>query len=139
MKDEEKIKNEQEESEPTQAPTLPARNTVPECNDDMAPPLPSRNIAPEQVEQDKEDTYIPPPPPRRNVAPEPEPEEEEETAPWAVAEYDYEAGEDNELTFEEGDKIINIDFVDDDWWLGELEKTGEKGLFPSNYVSLHDH
>lgn len=136
MKDEEKIKNEQEESEPTQAPTLPARNTVPERNDDMAPPLPSRNIAPEPIEEDKEDTYIPPPPPRRSVAPEPEPEEEEETAPWAVAEYDYEAGEDNELTFEEGDKIINIDFVDDDWWLGELEKTGEKGLFPSNYVSL---
>nr|2K3B_A Chain A, Actin-binding protein [unidentified] len=57
-------------------------------------------------------------------------------APWATAEYDYDAAEDNELTFVENDKIINIEFVDDDWWLGELEKDGSKGLFPSNYVSL---
>lgn len=135
-KDEKGIETNQEESEPEQAPSLPPRNIAPESNDDVAPPLPSRNMAPEPVEEDKEEVYVPPPPPRRNVAPEPE---EEEVAPWAVAEYDYEAGEDNELTFEEGDKIINIDFVDDDWWLGELEKTGEKGLFPSNYVSLHDH
>lgn len=129
---------EQEEGEPEQAPSLPPRNATPESNDDIAPPLPSRNVAPESVKEDKEEVYVPPPPPRRNVAPEPEPQEEE-SAPWAIAQYDYEAGEDNELTFEEGDKIINIDFVDDDWWLGDLEKTGEKGLFPSNYVSLQGH
>lgn len=83
-----------------------------------APTLPSRNAA------------APPPPARRSVEP-PKP-----AAPSATAEYDYEAAEENELTFNENDKIINIDFVDDDWWLGELERNGEKGLFPSNYVTL---
>lgn len=72
----------------------------------------------------------PPPPPRRSVEPQASP------TPSAIAEYDYDAAEDNELTFEEGAKIINIEFVDDDWWLGEVESSGEKGLFPSNYVSL---
>lgn len=89
-----------------------------------SPSLPSREVASDSM---------PPPPPRRTTSHE-EPKEKE--APSALAEYDYEAGEDNELTFEENDKIINIEFVDEDWWLGELEKNGEKGLFPSNYVSL---
>lgn len=54
----------------------------------------------------------------------------------AIAEYDHEAGEDNELTFAEGEKIINIQFIDEDWWIGELQNSGERGLFPSNHVSL---
>ncbi|KAG0680097.1 hypothetical protein C6P40_002236 [Pichia californica] len=52
----------------------------------------------------------------------------------AVAEYDYEAAEDNELTFKEGDLIIDIEEVDEDWWLGSLN--GERKLFPSNYVTI---
>ncbi|GAV30378.1 hypothetical protein PMKS-003889 [Pichia membranifaciens] len=52
----------------------------------------------------------------------------------AVAEYDYDATEENELTFKEGDIINDIDKVDDDWWLGSLN--GEKKLFPANYVTL---
>lgn len=56
----------------------------------------------------------------------------------AVAEYDYEKDEDNELSFSEGDKIINIDFIDKDWWSGTLAKTGEVGLFPANYVTLSE-
>lgn len=109
------------------------------------PPPPARAAAPEQEEPEEEEEEAPapslpsrgavPPPPQR--AQEPAQEEEAETPlPWATAEYDYEAGEDNELTFSENDKIINIEFVDDDWWLGELESSGEKGLFPSNYVVL---
>lgn len=138
------------QSEPQEepaAPSLPSRNVEPQQEQEQeeeeeeeeaepvaAPPpsLPSRNAEPQD---EPEAEFIPPPPPRRNVEPEPEPETEE--APWAIAEYDYEAGEENELTFAENDKIINIEFVDDDWWLGELSTTGEKGLFPSNYVSLN--
>lgn len=52
----------------------------------------------------------------------------------AVAEYDYDADEDNELTFKEGDIITDIEKVDQDWWLGSLN--GEKKLFPANYVTL---
>lgn len=151
--EEEEVEEEEEVAAPP--PALPSRNTAPEPQEPaqqedeeeeeeeeevaaFPPALPSRNTAPEPTAEEseqEENTYVPPPPPRRNVEPEPEPEKEE--APWAIAEYDYEAGEENELTFEENDKIINISFVDDDWWLGKLEKTGEEGLFPSNYVALY--
>ncbi|KAK2736827.1 hypothetical protein FQN55_001416 [Onygenales sp. PD_40] len=52
----------------------------------------------------------------------------------ATAQYDYEAAEDNELSFPEGAKIENIEFPDEDWWHGEYN--GQRGLFPSNYVEL---
>ncbi|KAL4993563.1 hypothetical protein BDV10DRAFT_23034 [Aspergillus recurvatus] len=52
--------------------------------------------------------------------------------PTAKALYDYEAAEDNELSFPEGAEIINIEFPDDDWWFGEYG--GKTGLFPANYV-----
>lgn len=53
----------------------------------------------------------------------------------AVAQFDYEKAEDNELELREGEEVINIEMVDDDWWMGENSR-GEKGLFPSNYVEL---
>ena len=152
---------EEPEEEEAPAPSLPSRGAVPpppqraqepeeeeEEEEAPAPSLPSRNAAPEPEQEEPEEPEeeeapapslpsrgaVPPPPQR---AQEPAQEEEAETPlPWATAEYDYEAGEDNELTFSENDKIINIEFVDDDWWLGELESSGEKGLFPSNYVVL---
>ncbi|CAK7563896.1 MAG: actin binding protein [Sporothrix epigloea] len=75
-----------------------------------------------------------------HIAPPPPPEEpahketKTETLPWAYAQYDYEAGEDNELSFPEGAKVTDIEFPDDDWWFGHYE--GQSGLFPSNYVEL---
>ncbi|KAJ5160650.1 uncharacterized protein N7482_007654 [Penicillium canariense] len=54
--------------------------------------------------------------------------------PTATAVYDYEAAEDNEISFPEGVKIVNVEFPDDDWWLGEYN--GARGLFPANYVEL---
>ncbi|KAI9808990.1 MAG: hypothetical protein M1825_002279, partial [Sarcosagium campestre] len=56
--------------------------------------------------------------------------------PTAVALYDYEAAEENELSFPEGAKITDLEFPDDDWWFGR-HGTGS-GLFPSNYVQLED-
>ncbi|GAA5849460.1 hypothetical protein JCM8547_000459 [Rhodosporidiobolus lusitaniae] len=55
----------------------------------------------------------------------------------AIAEYDYDAVEPNELTFEKGDRFIRVEPIDPDWWLGETDD-GRKGLFPSNYVELID-
>jgi drebrin-like protein len=54
--------------------------------------------------------------------------------PSAVALYDYEAAEENEITFSEGEVIANIDFVSEDWWCGMARNI--TGLFPSNYVEL---
>ncbi|PSN63049.1 hypothetical protein BS50DRAFT_591260 [Corynespora cassiicola Philippines] len=53
----------------------------------------------------------------------------------AVAQYDYEKAEDNEIDLQEGETITNIDMVDEDWWMGTNSR-GEQGLFPSNYVEL---
>lgn len=53
----------------------------------------------------------------------------------AIAQYDYEKAEDNELELHEGERVTNIDMVDDDWWMGQNSR-GESGLFPSNYVEL---
>ena len=55
----------------------------------------------------------------------------------ALVQYDYEKAEDNELELREGEYVINIDMVDDDWWMGQ-NSSGETGLFPSNYVELVD-
>lgn len=53
----------------------------------------------------------------------------------AIAQYDYEKAEDNELELREGEEVTNIEMVDEDWWMGQNSR-GESGLFPSNYVEL---
>ncbi|KAI0022450.1 hypothetical protein F4780DRAFT_197998 [Xylariomycetidae sp. FL0641] len=53
----------------------------------------------------------------------------------ATAEFDYEAAEDNELSFPEGAKITNlIIYENEEWWYGHYK--GDQGLFPKDYVTL---
>ncbi|KAJ8456921.1 hypothetical protein ONZ51_g11835 [Trametes cubensis] len=83
----------------------------------------------------------PPPPPPAPPAPpapahhEPEPAAEEDLGSWAIALYDYDAGEDNEISFKEGDRITHIEAASEDWWQG-TDPHGNVGLFPANYVEL---
>ncbi|KAI8885354.1 hypothetical protein K501DRAFT_331963 [Backusella circina FSU 941] len=78
---------------------------------------------------------VAPPAPAAPPAP-PAPPVVAEEGPKAVALYDYDAGEDNEITFREGETITDIEFVSDDWWQGV--SGGRLGLFPANYVELKE-
>lgn len=82
----------------------------------------------------------PSPAPVRQSSPEPAPRPSQQAGAvagglTAIAQYDYEKAEDNEIGFVEGETISNIDQVDDDWWEG-TNAAGERGLFPANYVEL---
>lgn len=90
-----------------------------EGDDDAgAPPLPSHPSAAQEVE-----------PPAA-------PQAASSSGPTATAIYDYEAAEDNELSFPEGATITGVEFPDEDWWLGNFN--GASGLFPANYVQLDE-
>lgn len=54
----------------------------------------------------------------------------------ARALYDYAAAEADELSFGEGDTLVNCEQVDDGWMMGTNPKTGASGLLPSNYVEI---
>ncbi|KAK7901922.1 hypothetical protein WMY93_018691 [Mugilogobius chulae] len=71
--------------------------------------------------------------------PEPEPAPPAPTAPGASnkrfrALYDYTAADDDEVSFVEGDVIIDAEQIDEGFMNGTVERTGEHGMLPSNYV-----
>ena len=42
---------------------------------------------------------------------------------------------DDEISFDPGDVITNIDQIDEGWWMGDFN--GQRGLFPANFVELN--
>ncbi|KAK3595319.1 hypothetical protein CHS0354_004471 [Potamilus streckersoni] len=47
--------------------------------------------------------------------------------------YDYQAGDDTEISFEPDDIITNVEQIDPGWWTGQ-GPDGKVGMFPANYV-----
>ncbi|KFA79649.1 hypothetical protein S40288_04095 [Stachybotrys chartarum IBT 40288] len=100
----------------------------------------------ELVEDEDDEAPAPPPPAPApapaatpSPAPAPEPAQRPESPAGgsgrtATALYDYEAAEDNELSFPEDAKVTGLEFPDEDWWFGHYG--GKSGLFPANYVQL---
>ncbi|KAK5648883.1 hypothetical protein RI129_003775 [Pyrocoelia pectoralis] len=50
--------------------------------------------------------------------------------------YDYEAQDDDEVSFIDGDLIINVSSIDGGWMTGEVQRTGQIGMLPANYVQI---
>jgi len=70
-----------------------------------------------------------------NEAP-PSGENTEGSEPYAIALYDYQATDDDEISFDPDDIITNLEFIDEGWWRGTCH--GVHGLFPANYVELRN-
>ncbi len=59
--------------------------------------------------------------------------------PVARALYAFKAANDNELSFNQDDLVYLVDFSkykNLDWWPGKLDKDGQVGFFPANYVQI---
>ncbi|KAF9972229.1 Increased rDNA silencing protein [Actinomortierella ambigua] len=57
----------------------------------------------------------------------------------AKAIFDCTGDDEHELTFKEGDIILNVEETAEEGWLrGTIERTGEQGLFPDNYVEFFE-
>ncbi|OQR66651.1 src substrate protein p85-like [Tropilaelaps mercedesae] len=54
----------------------------------------------------------------------------------AVALYDYEAADIDEISFDPNDIIVEVEEIDEGWWRGRCSRTNLRGLFPANYVQL---
>ena len=48
--------------------------------------------------------------------------------------YDYEAQDLDEVSFCDGDLIVNCTAVDECWMTGLVQRTGRHGMLPANYV-----
>eukprot|EP00096_Caligus_rogercresseyi_P011519 TRINITY_DN453_c0_g1_i3.p1 TRINITY_DN453_c0_g1~~TRINITY_DN453_c0_g1_i3.p1 ORF type:complete len:386 (+),score=99.11 TRINITY_DN453_c0_g1_i3:177-1334(+) len=48
--------------------------------------------------------------------------------------YDYDAQDNDEVSFVDGDLIINCNLVDEGWMIGTVHRTGRSGMIPANYV-----
>lgn len=48
--------------------------------------------------------------------------------------YDYSAADDDEVSFMEGDVIVDVQQIDEGWMYGRVERTGQSGMLPANYV-----
>merc|ERR1712157_584575 len=52
--------------------------------------------------------------------------------------YDFEACEDNEISFQAGHVILLLDTSHDSWWTGKNLANDKRGLFPANFVEKVD-
>ncbi|XP_028019347.2 nebulin-like [Balaenoptera acutorostrata] len=48
--------------------------------------------------------------------------------------YDYMAADADEVSFKDGDAIVNVQAVDEGWMYGTVQRTGRTGMLPANYV-----
>ncbi|XP_026473238.1 LIM and SH3 domain protein F42H10.3-like [Ctenocephalides felis] len=50
--------------------------------------------------------------------------------------YDYSAQDVDEVSFMDGDLIVNVSCIDEGWMTGTVQRTGMTGMLPANYVEI---
>lgn len=50
--------------------------------------------------------------------------------------YDYSAQDSDEVSFCEGDLIVNVTNIVGGWMTGTVKRSGETGMLPANYVEI---
>ncbi|KAF4092959.1 hypothetical protein AMELA_G00026580 [Ameiurus melas] len=107
----------------------------------------------EDFEKSKMGGEVHHPPPQQNTTPayqppaasqnyhyEPEPVRQAAAAPPPSsgkryrAVYDYAAADEDEVSFLDGDVIVDVQPIDEGWMYGRVERTGQQGMLPANYV-----
>ncbi|XP_064170230.1 LIM and SH3 domain protein 1-like isoform X1 [Anguilla rostrata] len=82
--------------------------------------------------------YQPPAEPVRQAAAAPAPSPAPVPPPSAGkrfrAVYDYTAADEDEVSFADGDVIADVQQIDEGWMYGRVERTGQQGMLPANYV-----
>ncbi|KAJ8414297.1 hypothetical protein AAFF_G00051670 [Aldrovandia affinis] len=78
-------------------------------------------------------------PPNYNYQPAPEPVRSAAPPPPSAgkryrAVYDYAAADEDEVSFLDGDMILDVQQIDEGWMYGRVERTGQQGMLPANYV-----
>ena len=48
--------------------------------------------------------------------------------------YDYEAQDTDEVSFRDGDLLVNCTHIDEGWMTGTVQRSGKFGMLPANYV-----
>ncbi|XP_051894573.1 LIM and SH3 domain protein 1 [Pristis pectinata] len=93
-------------------------------------PQPERNLGyqPQAPSHQEPPTPVYDPPPAAPYAPPPS------TGKRFRAVYDYSAADDDEISFQDGDLIIDVQQIDEGWMYGTVERTGDTGMLPANYV-----
>nr|XP_031300579.1 nebulette isoform X5 [Camelus dromedarius] len=50
--------------------------------------------------------------------------------------YDYSAQDEDEVSFRDGDYIVNVQPIDAGWMYGTVQRTGKTGMLPANYIEF---
>jgi len=48
--------------------------------------------------------------------------------------YDYDAQDTDEVSIAVNDIIVDVEIYDEGWATGTVQRTGERGMIPSNYI-----
>jgi hypothetical protein len=53
---------------------------------------------------------------------------------YASAMYQYNAQDAGDLALMPNDKVVVTEYMNNEWWKGKNERTGQEGIFPASYV-----